>query len=96
MYKTVVYQGLAWKIVDNYARAALKFTVLHRSFICTDLNGQINTAGRVFLARNTTTYLRCCMPGSAPGLIMTSQEHGTKMVLYLRFRMDNTTLHVFL
>jgi hypothetical protein len=96
MYKTVVYQGLAWKIVDNYARAALKFTVLHRSFICTDLNGQINTAGRVFLARNTTTYLRCCMPGSAPGLIRTIQEHSTKMVLYLRFRMDNTTLHVFL
>jgi hypothetical protein len=40
--------------------------------------------------------LRCCMPGSAPGLIRTIQEHGTKMVLYLRFRMDNTTLHVFL
>jgi hypothetical protein len=26
MYKTVVYQGPAWKIVDNYARAALKLT----------------------------------------------------------------------
>jgi hypothetical protein len=35
------------------------------------------------------------MVGSAASLIRTFQQLGTKMILYLRFHMDNTGLHVF-